>query len=141
MIKGLRFKTGEIVACRLDDTEKTDVELLTDRFLTIHEPIQFVSFKFADPESGQIIETISMSPFFVISGASSFTVTTDTIMLISDLHASALSRYEQFLEQMSARLKDTSYEQASEEELYSMLDDDPEEDLFGDYDLDPKVLH
>ena len=140
--KGLKFANGNLVAAGID-FPYSNQELMTREFLELHEPIEFIPFKFADPQSGQIIETISMAPFIPVAGQSSIVVRMADVLTITNLHETAERRYLQYLEQLRANAIIGSDEAA---EIFGGDDDDLDDDysdLFDEDDSDneTKTLH
>lgn len=140
--KGLKFANGNLVAAGID-FPYSNQELMQRDFLELHEPIEFIPFKFADPQSGQIIETISMAPFIPVSGQSSIIVRMSDVIAITNLHETAERRYVQYLEQLKTRAIIGSDEAT---EIFGG-DDDDDDDLDDDYseyfddDNETKTLH
>lgn len=131
--KGIRFLNGSLVAASID-FPYSNQELMDREYLELHNPIEFVPFKFADPDTGQIIETISMAPFIPVTRDSSVIVKTASIMTITNLHSTAERRYLDFIDQLEKRAMQQGLHESEE-----VFDDDdiPEEvlDLFDDMDI------
>ena len=97
-IKSLRLKTGEVLACGVEDN--LDLEgIQSKRFLTIYKPVLFNSFKFLNPEQ-QVVETISMSPFMNTSVDESYEISSDQVVNICDVRPLALERYKDYVNYM-----------------------------------------
>ena len=139
--KGLKFANGNLVAAGID-FPYSNQELMTREFLELHEPIEFIPFKFADPQSGQIIETISMAPFIPVAGQSSIVVRMADVLTITNLHETAERRYLQYLEQLRANAIIGSDEAA---EIFGGDDDDLDDEDYSEYfdddDNETKTLH
>lgn len=127
--KGIKFKNGSLVAA------KVDPENLGQPTLELFDPIEFISFKFADPDTGQIVETISMAPFVPISKDSSIVVMSHDILAFTNLHSAAERRYIEFLDQLERRARASMSEV---EEIFGNDESDiPDDvlDLFDDLDM------
>ena len=104
--------------------------LSTTRFVTVHNPVVFNSFKFMD-EAGELVETISMQPMIPIAEQTILEISTDCIMTVATLQESA-EKYTIFLSHYSDISNGTE-----EDEQLSLLDElDDLEDAVGF-----KILH
>lgn len=90
--KTIKLKSGELLACGIE----TDFDLNHSSVL-IYRPIQFSSFKFMN-QRGQVVESVTLTPFLVTSNDEIMEISTDSIMTVCDLTPTALSRYKQFVE-------------------------------------------
>lgn len=90
--KTIKLKSGELLACGIE----TDFDLNNTSVL-IYRPIQFSSFKFMN-QRGQVVESITLTPFLVTSNDEIMEISTDSIMTVCDLTPTALSRYKQFVD-------------------------------------------
>lgn len=131
--KGIRLVNGALIAAGID-YPYSHQELLSKEFLELHMPIEFVPFKFADPDTGQIIETISMAPYVPVTRDSSIMVRTTNILAITNLHVAAERRYLDFIEQLARRAQQgiPDIEEAYDDE--SNIPDDVL-DLFDELDM------
>jgi hypothetical protein len=117
-IKSLRLKTGEVLACGVEDN--LDLESIqSKRFLTIYKPVLFDSFKFLNPQQ-QVVETISMSPFMNTSIDESFIISSDQVVNICDVRPLALERYKDYVRYMQ---QDAEMDYTAMAEEQDMLDD------------------
>jgi len=122
----LKLITGEVIACGIDEP-LNDETLITKKFVKLDKPVLFSSFKFVD-NTGQVIETVSMSPFNPVSTDISYTLKTNCIMSVNSIKPSALEKYNQYKEIMHIDRKDVPYLSL---ELNS--EPEPEEDNFLNY--------
>ena len=93
--KAIKLKSGELSACGTEQDLDTRI-LASTRFITVHNPVVFNSFKFID-ESGELVETITMQPMIPIAEESILEISTDSIMTVATLQASAADKYNVFL--------------------------------------------
>jgi len=93
--KAIKLKTGELMACscEIDITTNT---LVNNKFVTLHNPVLFNSFKFLD-QDGELVETISMMPLIPVSESTIYDISTDAIMVVSNLRGPAVERYNNFV--------------------------------------------
>ena len=126
--KGIKLHNGNLIAAKVDPSR------LGETMIELVDPIEFVAFKFADPDTGQIIETISMAPFIPISRDTSVLIRASDILAFTNLHDAAERRYSEFLEQMAKRAQRMH---ENEEIFYNDESDIPDEilDLFDDMDI------
>ena len=127
--KGIKLHNGNLIAARVDP------DRLGDAMIELVDPIEFITFKFADPDTGQIIETISMAPFIPISKDTSILIRATDILAFTNLHDAAERRYNDFLNQLAERA--LKYRHESEEIFHNDESDIPDEilDLFDDMDM------
>lgn len=118
------------------DYPYSNQELMERDYLELHSPIEFVPFKFADPDTGQIIETISMAPFIPVTRDSSVIVRTANILAITNLHSTAERRYLDFIDQLEKRAIQQGLHE-SEQVFDDDYNDIPDEvlDLFDEMDI------
>jgi hypothetical protein len=117
-IKSLRLKTGEVIACGVEDN--LDLEgIQSKRFLTIYKPVLFNSFKFLNPQQ-QVVETISMSPFMNTSIDDSYEISSDQVVNICNVRPLALERYKDYVRYMQ---QDAEMDFSAMTEEQEMLDD------------------
>lgn len=133
----LRLKTGEMLACCSESGIDTTV-IESQRWVTVDYPVMFESFKFPDYETGQVIETVSMMPFIPISDDTAYAISTDSIVSVGSLRASATERYIKYLEQMQAKIE-ASLATEDDQPVYDDYLDDDQPDPFEE--LDTKILH
>lgn len=103
----LKLITGEVIACGIDEP-LNDETLITKKFVKLDKPVLFSNFKFVDG-TGQVIETVSMSPFNPVSTDTTYLIKTNTIVSINSIKPSALERYNQYKEIMHIDRKDIPY--------------------------------
>jgi hypothetical protein len=141
----IKLKSGELFACQSDQVLNADV-LMQQPWITIEHPVQFVSFKFADYDTGEIIETVSMAPLVPTSEDRLLTISSDSIILIASLRPTAIEKYQGFIERMEQYIaqggkeysedvdsdQNQSQEQPTDEQLTDML---------TNLDITTKVLH
>jgi hypothetical protein len=96
--KAIKLKTGELIACT-SEKDITTRSLNENRFITVHNPVMFNSFKFVDDE-GELVETISMTPLIPVSEDTEYDISTDSIMSVASIRAHAVERYTAFLDHM-----------------------------------------
>jgi len=126
-VKTIKFKSGELIACGVDD--KLTTETLHDfDLITIQDPVVFSSFKFLNQYS-QVVETIGLAPFIATSNDKEYLVPTDSILTISTLRPGALDRYLNYLELLHAEQSgaldqpQTRSDMVSEEEIWDAIDE------------------
>lgn len=126
--KGFKFKSGSLVAA------KVDPDKLNQATIELFDPIEFVTFKYADYDTGQIIETISMAPFIPISKDESILVKMDDILVITNIHEPAERRYNDFIIQLERRAMHSLHES---EAIFNDENNIPDDvlDLFDDMDM------
>lgn len=107
------------MACGTDQEINTRT-LSTTRFVSVHNPVVFHSFKFID-EAGELVETISMQPMIPIAEESILEISTDCIMTVATLQASAVEKYNVFLSHYSDISNNA--EAAEDQILLDELDD------------------
>ena len=100
-LKSVRLKTGELLACGMDDNYTLD-DLAEKKFITLHDPVVYGSFKFLDPKTDQLIDTTSMSPFNGVTSDRDVVIVADQIVCINSLRESAMERYNRFVRQIDA---------------------------------------
>lgn len=138
IIKGFKFKNGDVIAAQIE-TAQSNRELMEQEYLELYTPIEFVPFKFADPGSGQIVETISMSPFVAVAKDSSILVRSADVLTITNLHEAAEKRYLQFIERLTLMAAAMAQgEQYTDNDDYDDEDDDYS-DIFDD--MDTTTMH
>jgi len=128
--KAIKLKSGELMACGTEQEINTRT-LSTTKFVTVHNPVVFNSFKFMD-EAGELVETISMQPMIPIAEQSILEISTDCIMTVATLQASAADKYALFLSHYS----DISNDESNEEQMDLLEELDDLEDAVGF-----KILH
>jgi hypothetical protein len=132
----IKLKSGELFACQSDKILDADV-LMSRQWISIEYPVQFVSFKFADHETGEIIETVSMAPLVPTSEDRVLTISTDSIILIASLRETAIEKYQGFVERM------LQYIEQGHAEYSENIDDEPEADhselILDLFNIDNKV--
>lgn len=99
--KSVRLKTGELLACVLDD-DFTLESLENKKYITLHDPVIYDSFKFLDPKSDQIVDTTTMTPFVGVTSDRNVVIVADQIISINSLRDSARDRYNRFVRQLDA---------------------------------------
>ena len=105
--------------------------LSNTKFVTVHNPVVFSSFRFMD-ETGELVETISMQPMIPITEESILEISTDCIMTVATLQASAADKYTVFLSHYSDISND-----ADNEEQMELLDELEDLDNVAEF----KLLH
>jgi len=128
--KAIKLKSGELMACGTEQEINTRT-LSTTRFVTVHNPVVFNSFKFMD-EAGELVETISMQPMIPIAEQSILEISTDCIMTVATLQVSAAEKYNMFLSHYS----DISNSDEMDEQMDLLDELDDSEDIVGF-----KILH
>lgn len=126
-VKTIKFKSGELIACGVDD--KLTTETLHDfDLITIQDPVVFSSFKFLNQYS-QVVETIGLAPFIATSNDKEYLVPTDSILTISTLRPGALDRYLNYLELLHAEQSgaldqpEPRPDMVTEEEIWDAIDE------------------
>ena len=98
-VKSIRLKSGELLAASLEaDFSILDFENL--RYITLHNPILYNSFKFLDPHTDQVVDTISMSPYNALTDDRAIIIQTSRIESISLMREAATKRYMAFISQL-----------------------------------------
>jgi len=98
-VKSIRLKSGELLAASLEaDFSILDFENL--RYITLHNPILYNSFKFLDPHTDQVVDTISMSPYNALTDDRAIIIQTSRIESISSMREAAAKRYMAFISQL-----------------------------------------
>lgn len=123
--KAIKLKTGELMACSCE-TDITTNTLVTNKFVTLHNPVLFNSFKFLDHD-GELVETISMMPLIPVSESTIYDISTDAIMVVSNLRGPAVNRYNDFVvhiaEQRAAEDKEDEQDLIAMQEDTEAMDD------------------
>ena len=96
--------------------------LSNTQFVTVHNPVVFNSFRFID-EAGELVETISMQPMLPIAEESILEISTDSIMTVATLQASAADKYNVFLSHYVDSEDDEGSEEEQQQQLLEDLDD------------------
>ena len=98
-VRSIRLKSGELLAASLEaDFSILDFENL--RYITLHNPILYNSFKFLDPHTDQVVDTISMSPYNALTDDRAIIMQTSRIESISSMREAAAKRYTAFVSQL-----------------------------------------
>jgi len=116
--KAIKLKSGELMACGTEQEINTRT-LSNTKFITVHNPVVFNSFRFLD-ESGELVETISMQPMLPIAEESILEISTDSIMTVATLQPSAADKYNIFL---SHYVDSDNNEDSEEEQQQQLLED------------------
>ena len=123
--KAIKLKTGELMACSCE-TDITTNTLVNNKFVTLHNPVLFNSFKFLD-QDGELVETISMMPLIPVSESTIYDISTDAIMVVSNLRGPAVNRYNDFVvhiaEQRAAEDKEDEEDLLAMQEEAEVMDD------------------
>jgi hypothetical protein len=141
--KVFKLKNGELMAGASTGEINTNT-LVSNKFVTLQNPVLFNSYKFMDNE-GELVETISMQPLMPISDDSEYQVSTDHIFSVSKMRDTAAQRYVQFLEHLT--MMKAEEEKADLEEIAEMqahLEDNQEDQGDNIVDLSKystKILH
>lgn len=120
IVKSLKLKTGELIAAKMDADFTIADFVEREKYVTLHEPVVYSSFKFLDPESNQIVDTVAMAPLNGITNDKSVVIEASLIMFISDIRDNTLERYERFLSQLA------EYNNAGDITLDESADYEPE---------------
>ena len=98
-VRSIRLKSGELLAASIEaDFSILDFENL--RYITLHNPILYNSFKFLDPNTDQVVDTISMSPYNSLTDDQAIIIQTSRIESISSMREAAAKRYTAFISQL-----------------------------------------
>jgi hypothetical protein len=98
-VRSIRLKSGELLAASIEaDFSILDFENL--RYITLHNPILYNSFKFLDPNTDQVVDTISMSPYNSLTDDPAIIIQTSRIESISSMREAAAKRYTAFISQL-----------------------------------------
>ena len=100
-LKTIRLRTGDVIACGLEDNFTLD-DLTDKKYITLHNPVTYTSFKFIDPKTDQLVDTTAMSPFNGITGDHEIQIKSDEIISINSIRDGARERYLRFLQQLDA---------------------------------------
>lgn len=126
-VKTIKFKSGELIACGVDDKLTTE-NLHNFDLITIRDPVVFSSFKFLNQYS-QVVETIGLAPFIATSDETEYLVPSNSILTISNLRPGALDRYVKYLDLLHAEQSgaldqpETQPDMATEEEIWDAIDE------------------
>ena len=101
IIKTLKLKSGELIAAKLDNDFTLADFVEREKYVTLHDPIVYSSFRFLDPSSDQLIDTVSMAPLNAITDDRAIVIEASTIMFIGEIRPRALERYMKFLSQLT----------------------------------------
>jgi len=137
--KAIKLKTGELMACSCESDITTNT-LVNNKFVTLHNPVLFNSFKFLDQE-GELVETISMMPLIPVSESTSYDVSTDAIMVVSNLRGPAVERYNNFVVHIAEQRAVEDKE--DEEDLLAMQEETEamEDNVVDITKFSTKILH
>lgn len=126
-VKTIKFKSGELIACGVDDRLTTE-NLHDFDLITIRDPVVFSSFKFLNQYS-QVVETIGLAPFIATSNDTEYLIPSDSILTISNLRPGALDRYEKYLDLLHAEQSgaldqpEPKPDMVTEEEIWDAIDE------------------
>lgn len=126
-VKTIKFKSGELIACGVDDRLTTE-NLHDFDLITIRDPVVFSSFKFLNQYS-QVVETIGLAPFIATSNDTEYLIPSDSILTISNLRPGALDRYEKYLDLLHAEQSgaldqpEPRPDMVTEEEIWDAIDE------------------
>ena len=99
IIKSLKLHNGELIACTLEaDYELSDFE--QEKYITLHDPVVYASFKFLDPQTDQVVDTISMAPYNAVTEDRAIIISTSIIQSVGNMRQGAQQRYENFVRQL-----------------------------------------
>lgn len=99
--KSLKLQTGELIAAKLEHNYMISDLREREKYITLHDPVVYSSFKFLDPQTDQIVDTVSMAPLNGITDDRAVVIEASLIMFINELRPSTIERYERFLSQLS----------------------------------------
>lgn len=126
-VKTIKFKSGELIACGVDDRLTTE-NLHDYDLITIKDPVVFSSFKFLNQYS-QVVETIGLAPFIATSNDTEYLIPSDSILTISNLRPGALDRYNNYLDLLHAEQSgaldqpESRSDMVTEEEIWDAIDE------------------
>jgi hypothetical protein len=119
-VRSIRLKSGELLAASIEaDFSILDFENL--RYITLHNPILYNSFKFLDPNTDQVVDTISMSPYNALTDDPAVIIQTSRIESISTMREAAAKRYTTFISQLD------KYNKVGDEMLHEQAQPEVEE--------------
>lgn len=136
----IKLKSGELFACQ-SPLELDTRSLMNKAWIELEYPVQFVNFRFADQDTGEIIETVSMAPLVPTSEDRLLTISTDSIILIASLRAAAVEKYCSFIERMVKHIEQGGENYAED------IDTDPEQtqaelqEMLAQLDTTDKIVH
>jgi hypothetical protein len=120
-IKSVKLKTGELIACEFKSDVKLNEIATRNVFIKLNNPIIYKSFQFLDPDTNQIVDTISMAPYNSISDDTEIVIHVDQIQSISTVRPAAQQRYIQFVSQLD------KYNREGDRQLAAMQHEETEE--------------
>ena len=124
-------------SCESDITTNT---LVNNKFVTLHNPVLFNSFKFLDQE-GELVETISMMPLIPVSESTSYDVSTDAIMVVSNLRGPAVERYNNFVVHIAEQRAVEDKEDAEDLQAMQEEAEDMDDNVVDITKFSTKILH
>ena len=137
--KAIKLKTGELMACSCESDITTNT-LVNNKFVTLHNPVLFNSFKFLDQE-GELVETISMMPLIPVSESTSYDVSTDAIMVVSNLRGPAVERYNNFVVHIAEQRAVEDKEDAEDLQAMQEEAEDMDDNVVDITKFSTKILH
>ena len=94
--KTIKFRNGDIITGGVDDSVRADNFDKYD-MLEVQDPVQYSTFKFLN-NLGQVVETVSMSPFIPTTSDHVVIIPTDSILTVNNVRPGALERYLAFMD-------------------------------------------
>jgi hypothetical protein len=125
-IKSVKLKTGELIACEFKSDVKLSEIAGQELFIKLHNPIVYKNFQFLDPDTNQIVDTISMAPYNSITDEEDILIHVNQIQSISTVRPAAQTRYIQFVSQLD------KYNREGDRQLAEMQQDQTEDATLND---------
>lgn len=139
IIKTLKLKSGELIAAKLDYNYTIVDFTEREKYVTLHDPIVYTNFRFVDPETDQLVDTISMAPLNGITDDRAIVIDASSVMFVSEIRPRALERYLRFLDQIDEYNKAGDVTMDDPEDQAAPEAEEPEETVI----VQPssKILH
>lgn len=103
IIKTLKLKNGDIIACGFhSDLKMSDLAGARNVLVKLQNPIIYSNFRFLDPETNQIVDTVAMAPYNSISDDKEVVIEATQIQSICNMREAAKKRYLQFVNQLDS---------------------------------------
>jgi hypothetical protein len=130
IIKTLRLKTGDVLAAKFDHDITIAQVAGLNLLIPLEDPIIYSSFKFVDPDTGEIVDTVSMAPYNGISADHVIIIEGNCIESISNIRPGALKRYEQFVNSLDKYNQEGDRQMSLPEEIDTHESDPSDEAAF-----------
>lgn len=131
--KLIRFKTGEVIVCRLESDVRSPV---SENVLTVHDPVQVVTHQENRIGIHVTGENFILRPWLGLSDSEEFMVASDSIMTIGNLRREVRDIYKTYVENMHES-KRISQEEFSRSDAAESLLREVSPGVYKIVDLDP----